>query len=145
MKKILTTSLAFVLVLGMVSCGNSQTQSKTEVSVTSKQSETIAKDIDTDQFQELMDSRKNSIVLDVRTPQEVASGVIGGSVAIDYNGRNFTEEISKLDKNAPILLYCASGNRSGRAMSKMGKMGFTELYSLSGGIGAWSRAGKSIK
>jgi len=142
MKKISTIGLSFLLIMGMASCGNSQGDN--EKSAT-KATASIAKNISTAQFQEMIKSKENAIILDVRTPQEVASGAIEGNVALDYYGKSFSSELDKLDKNAPIFIYCAVGGRSGDAMRKMQKMGFKEVYNLSGGIRAWISEGKPVK
>lgn len=142
MKKIATIGLSFLLIIGMASCGNSQgnnEKSATEANVS------IAKNINTTQFQEMVTSKDNAIILDVRTPQEVASGAIEGNIALDYYGSNFSSELNKLDKDAPVFVYCAVGGRSGDAMRKMQKMGFKEVYNLSGGIRAWVSDGKPVK
>ena len=142
MKRIATIGLSFLLIIGMASCGNSQ--GNNEKSATAGNA-TIAKNINTSQFQELVKSKDNAIILDVRTPQEVASGAIEGNVALDYYTSDFMVQLDKLDKEAPILIYCAVGGRSGDAMRKMQKMGFKEVYNLSGGIRAWISEGKPIK
>lgn len=142
MKKLSMIGLAAILTLGMVSCGNSQDQSDK----TAGQSDvTIAKNLNVNEFVELIKSRDNAIILDVRTPSEVAAGSIEGRIAIDYYAVDFNEQINNLDKDAPVFLYCAVGGRSGDAMRKMKKMGFKELYNLGGGIRAWQSQGKPVK
>lgn len=42
---------------------------------------------------------------------------------------------------APIVLYCASGGRSALAAESLGRMGYTEVYSLAGGLSAWTAGG----
>lgn len=142
MKKISTIGMAFLLIIGMASCGNSQDRNEKSAA---DGSATIAKNINTSQFQEMIKTTENAIVLDVRTPQEVASGAIEGNLALDYYGKDFTMQLNKLDKDAPVFIYCAVGGRSGDAMRKMQKMGFTEIYNLSGGIRAWINEGKPVK
>ncbi|PSR12954.1 MAG: rhodanese-like domain-containing protein [Bacteroidetes bacterium] len=80
---------------------------------------------------------KNAVVLDVRSPQEVAQGKIKGAQVINIMGADFSQKIKTLDKTKTYLVYCRSGNRSARACSLMAKEGFTNLYNLTGGYGAW--------
>jgi rhodanese-related sulfurtransferase len=80
---------------------------------------------------------KNTVVLDVRSPQEVAQGKIKGAQVINIMGSDFSHKIKTLDKTKTYLVYCRSGNRSARACSLMAKEGFTDLYNLTGGYGAW--------
>ena len=49
--------------------------------------------------------------------------------------------IAALDKNATYAVYCRSGNRSGTALEQMAAVGFTHVYDLAGGIGAWQNMG----
>lgn len=77
-------------------------------------------------------------LVDVRTPGEVAGGTIENSVNIDFNNSNFSADLAKLDKSKPLMLFCRSGARSGRASSIAKELGFTEIYDLQGGFMAWS-------
>jgi rhodanese-related sulfurtransferase len=54
------------------------------------------------------------------------------------------EEISTLGKNKNVLIYCASGNRSGQALQKLKSNSFKSLADLEGGISSWAAAGKNI-
>jgi rhodanese-related sulfurtransferase len=97
-----------------------------------------------DEFEEKLKD-KNCVVLDVRTPEEFSSGYIRGAKNINFLSANFRNEISKLDKNKPYLIYCASGGRSAAACKIMTDLGFKEVYNLKGGINAWKKAGKMVK
>ena len=77
-------------------------------------------------------------LVDVRTPGEVVGGTIENSVNIDFNNPNFSADLAKLDKSKPLMLFCRSGARSGRARSIAKELGFTEIYDLQGGFMAWS-------
>jgi len=80
----------------------------------------------------------NSIVLDVRTQDEVDEGVIPNSIHIDiYRGQGFIDEIEKLDKTKNYYVYCRSGNRSGQACSIMNQLGFENAFNLEGGFNEW--------
>jgi phage shock protein E len=83
-------------------------------------------------------SKRNSVVLDVRTADEYKSGYIGN--AINYNvmdSLGFLNNIASFDKNKKYLLYCKSGRRSGKAVMMMKNMGFRKVYHLQGGITDW--------
>jgi rhodanese-related sulfurtransferase len=83
-------------------------------------------------------------VLDVRTPMEFAQGHIDRAVNIDFQGDNFEKEVLDLDKDAPIAIYCRSGNRSSQAVKVMEKLGFTNLYDMDGGVIDWAAANKPL-
>ena len=82
-----------------------------------------------------------TIVLDVRTPAEYASGHLAQAQNIDIEASDFANQIAALDKNATYAVYCRSGNRSGTALEQMTAAGFTHVYDLAGGIGAWQNMG----
>ena len=84
------------------------------------------------------------VVLDVRTPGEFMAGHIANAINIDVEGMQFNADVSKLDKTKTYAVYCHSGRRSGIATSEMSKLGFSKLFNLDGGIGAWSAAGQQL-
>ena len=102
-------------------------------------------EIDVKTFESGIEQGEDVQVLDVRTDREVAHGVLKDAVIIDYFSKEFESAVQEdLDKNAPVYIYCASGNRSGQAMKKLQDMGFSEVYSLKGGITAWKEAGQEV-
>lgn len=50
-----------------------------------------------------------------------------------------SDKSSKLDKTAPVLVYCDSGITSGRAAETLVKQGFADVWNLQGGLAAWKR------
>lgn len=76
-------------------------------------------------------------IVDVRTPAEVSQGKIKDAIAINVASPTFMNQISKLDRAAPYIVYCRSGRRSVNACNRMSKEGFTNLYNLKGGFNAW--------
>ncbi len=83
----------------------------------------------------------NTIIIDVRTPGEVAEGYIPGATKfMDYNGGKFETEYKSLDTSKTYIIYCRSGMRSSNASNQMVQAGFKKVYNLSGGINSWSGA-----
>ncbi len=81
------------------------------------------------------------VVLDIRTPEEFASGHIAGAINVDYYAPDFEAQLRELDLTVPYVMYCNSGNRSSNALPLMDSIGFAEVYELDGGIQAWYSAG----
>ena len=79
----------------------------------------------------------NFLILDVRTHEEFSDGRLENAINLDYHSDSFLAEIQKLDKNDKYLIYCQSGNRSGKVLVLMKELGFQEVYNMSGGISAW--------
>jgi rhodanese-related sulfurtransferase len=94
---------------------------------------------------EKMSAKKKNMIVDVRTPEEVAEGHLAGAVNINFLSEGFSQEITKLNKNKTYLLYCKSGNRTRKAADQMQKAGFKHVYMLEGGITAWNQAGKPVE
>jgi rhodanese-related sulfurtransferase len=81
------------------------------------------------------------VILDVRTPEELKNGYIEGAINIDFNGKNFREELGKLDRKKTYLVYCRTGRRSKEAVRIMRDLGFTNLLRFEGDMVQW-QAGK---
>jgi len=84
-------------------------------------------------------------LVDVRTPAEFSSGHIAKAININVMDATFTNEISKLDKQKPVYIYCRSGARSQRAAATLMQNGFTQIIDLQGGINSWNAAGKMVE
>ena len=74
----------------------------------------------------------DTVIVDVRTPAEYASGHLDGAVNIDWEGADFMTTLDGLDKNGAYVLYCHSGRRAGEALAMMQSMGFTNVTNLGG-------------
>ena len=83
-------------------------------------------------------------LVDVRTPEEFASGHLVNAINININAADFKSKMEALDKTKPILVYCKSGGRSGRACGQLKEMGFTTITDLDGGITDWKAKGKPV-
>jgi rhodanese-related sulfurtransferase len=83
-------------------------------------------------------------LIDVRTPEEYVEGYIEGFRNIDFYSETFQDDIEKLDKSKPIIVYCRSGGRSGKCSKLMQEKGFTKIYDLDGGITKWKSEGNAV-
>lgn len=110
----------------LVSCSIGQGSTKTDLSPT--------------EFSKQLSETENPTILDVRTPGEFAEGHIQNALNIDWNGSSFDAQVSKLDKNTTVFVYCLSGGRSGSAASQLRSNGFKNVLELDGGIMAWRSA-----
>ena len=120
-KKITLLIIAFVLFLvGCSSNGTNSTRSYENISTDEAQSMIAKKEVD---------------IIDVRTPEEFASGHVPEAVNLplqDLESRVFT-----LDKNKSYLIVCRSGNRSGQASEILVSKGFSHIYNMEGGMNQW--------
>lgn len=92
--------------------------------------------------QQFSTANRPHLLLDVRTPQEFASGHIPGAVNISL--QTLQSRLSEIPRDQPIVVYCRSGNRSVTASEILAQAGYTDLYDL-GGIIAWSAQGLPVR
>jgi rhodanese-related sulfurtransferase len=81
-------------------------------------------------------------LLDIRTPGEVAQGVIPGSEHIPMH--LIPLRLSELSRDQEVVLYCRSGARSYHACMYLMQQGYGRVVNLRGGIVAWMRHGFDI-
>jgi rhodanese-related sulfurtransferase len=82
-----------------------------------------------------------TVLLDIRTPEEFTEARIDGAVNIDFYAPDFAEQIADLDRDTTYVVYCRSGNRSGQAMELFRDLEFNDVHEIGGGILAWLDAG----
>ena len=93
------------------------------------------RDVDGPEAQRMLASGELRIV-DVRSPQETAGGILPGAILIPVDELESRKgELTNDGKRT--LLYCAGGGRSAAACDFLTSQGYRELYNLAGGIGAW--------
>ena len=76
----------------------------------------------------------NSVMLDVRTAAEFASGNIPGSINLDYLSRDLADQLEKLEGGKNYYIYCRTGRRSLRVCVILRNLGFQKIANLDGGI-----------
>lgn len=96
------------------------------------------------EFNEMGHKGKKSVILDIRTPEEIAEGYIEDAIFVNWTGGNFEEEVSKLNKKKTYYVYCRSARRTIPATEKMKELGFKKVYMLDGGINNWIEAGMPV-
>lgn len=85
-------------------------------------------------------AEKKVVVIDVRSPAEFGLAHIEGAKNIDFNGSDFEAKLKALDKDQPVLVHCAAGGRSTKALPTFKKLGFAQVIHLDGGYAAYQEA-----
>ncbi len=85
--------------------------------------------------------RSGAILIDVREPDETASGVITASLQIPRGMLEFQIGDAVPDPSQPLVLMCAGGARSALAAKTLQDLGYADVSSLAGGFTAWKDAG----
>ncbi|ERM83357.1 hypothetical protein P872_16060 [Rhodonellum psychrophilum GCM71 = DSM 17998] len=97
-----------------------------------------------DKFEAKSNKGKKAVILDIRTPEEIAQGHIEGTDSADFLADDFEEKLSGMDKNKKYYVYCRSGKRTVSAAEKMQEMGFRKIFVLEGGLNNWIEQGNPI-
>jgi molybdopterin/thiamine biosynthesis adenylyltransferase/rhodanese-related sulfurtransferase len=84
-------------------------------------------------------------VLDVREPDEHAEGALIGALHIPRGHLEAQVEGRIVDKDAPVIVYCAGGVRSAFAARTLGELGYSNVVSMAGGFGKWKDEGRTWK
>jgi len=138
------TTLLIVLALAGCSPQKKETKAETEAAV-APQSTAVNDVLEPADFKHKLAANPGAVLLDVRTPEEVAEGALPGAVNINFNAPDFQEKISALDKAKSYFVYCKVGARSGKAATLMNESGFQEVHNLKGGYDAWVGQGLEVE
>ncbi len=82
-------------------------------------------------------------VVDVRTPEEYASGHIPGAVNVPFD--QVAQRIAEVDGPHGVALYCMVGPRARKGESALLAAGYEKVFHLEGGLAAWQAAGLSVE
>ncbi len=83
------------------------------------------------------------LVLDVRSPEEFATGHVPGAVNIPYD--KVASRLAEIPKDKDVVLYCRSGRRAGLAAETLEANGYTRLQHLQGDMEAWVKDGRPVE
>ncbi len=83
-----------------------------------------------------------AVVLDVRAPAEFAGGHLPNARNIPLE--ELDKRLAELPSGKPLLICCASGSTSSRAMARLRKGGRQDVFNLAGGLQAWRQAGLPV-
>jgi len=96
-------------------------------------------DVSVEEAKDLIDSKPDLVILDVRTEAEFNDGHIESATNIPVD--DLSSRLSELSKNNELLVYCRTGNRSTTAVGILEDNGYTRLFHMDGGITEWTREG----
>src|SRR5580698_4770844 len=84
----------------------------------------------------------DSVVLDVREPDEYEQGALSGAVHIPRGTLETSVEGRIPDKSSHVVVYCAGGTRSAFAAQTMQELGYRDVASVIGGFNRWKDEGR---
>ncbi|MDM8546299.1 rhodanese-like domain-containing protein [Candidatus Venteria ishoeyi] len=98
----------------------------------------FVKEIEASELSEWMAQTDTEIqLIDVRTPGEIAAGIIPGTEAMPLT--TLPMRTHEVQKNQKVVFYCRTGARSAQACMFLAQQGFDNVYNLRGGIMNWAR------
>lgn len=133
--------ISFLLIFSIVAIGCSNDNDAETVDQNTDQTleETIVASVNTinaEEVMEMMDSGDEFVLVDVRTQEEYDEGHIDGAQLLPLNQLEVLSEEHLTDKEATILVYCRTGNRSAQASQILVDLGYENVYDF-GGIVDW--------
>lgn len=133
MKKIKISAVMILLVsISFLSCAQD------------KKAEKSSETVEIISLEELEKTANTIQLIDVRTPEEYKEGYIKNAKNINIKDDDFLDQMSKLDKDKPVYVYCMVGGRSGQAAAQLKEAGFKKVYDFKGGMKQWKAEGKEI-
>lgn len=75
---------------------------------------------------------QGALIIDARTAKEYAGGHISGAINIPFDIVVKQFEALRIAKDRQVVLYCRSGNRSGKALASLEKAGYSNLHNGGG-------------
>jgi len=145
MKKVLFVLLSLMLVSCSGGNDNKANASAAVKGVSTSQAGQqthIFQAVEPDQAEQLIRTKKDLLILDVRNPPELKEGKIKDSVLAPF--WSIAKGNYQVPTDRPILVVCAVGGRSYAVGQLLNKKGYNEVYNLSGGMVAWKQAGKPV-
>lgn len=73
-----------------------------------------------------------ALVIDVRSAQEFADGHLDGAINIEWTDTDALIRAIGDDKQRPVVFYCRSGNRAGKAIAHLELGGYTNIFNATG-------------
>lgn len=102
-------------------------------------------DVITPKAASVLSAEKKAVIVDVREEDEWNAGHIAGAIHIPLNQINARLPELASYKDGTIITQCRSGKRSLKALELLKTAGYPHVYSLDGGIQAWSEQGLAIQ
>jgi rhodanese-related sulfurtransferase len=85
----------------------------------------------------------NAVFIDSRGKGEYNVSRIPNALWVGFENPKL-EQLEKLEKDTPLIIYCSVGYRSEKIALQLEKKGFTQVYNLYGGIFEWVNQGNTI-
>lgn len=103
-------------------------------------------DLTNQEWKEKTAADSNSVIIDVRTDEEVSEGIIPGALHYDiFKPQEFMNAMNNMDAEKNYYVYCRAGSRSSQACQVMESLGLKNTYNLAGGFSNWDGATSNLE
>ena len=93
------------------------------------------------EVRKFLDAHPETQILDVRSAAECSGGMIPGAINISMGDERFVDKLADFNQGQPILVYCAGGYRSRKAVEILRSLGFNSIVNLHRGYLSWRNSG----
>jgi rhodanese-related sulfurtransferase len=90
-------------------------------------------------------NRERAVVVDVREPEEFATGHVTGAKNVPLGQLEQKLPATVKNKSLPLLLICATGARAQRAVTTARKLGYEQAQAVAGGLKSWKDANLPVE
>jgi phage shock protein E len=73
-----------------------------------------------------------ALVIDVRSPEEFAGGHLEGAINIQWHDSEAIAHAIGINKQRQVVMYCRSGNRANKSITKMKALGYNNIFNATG-------------
>ncbi len=101
-------------------------------------------EISVHELQQQLASRTDLTVIDIREADELTGGVIPSAKLVPRGFLELRVESIQPDRTKPLAIICAGGTRSALGTKSVSELGYEDVVSVAGGMGAWARAGFAV-
>ncbi len=138
MKSRLFTLIVLLVTGGLAACSAAPTATPTRTPTPTPATGAQRTDVTVQQAKDLIASKNDLLILDVRTRSEYDQSHLAGAVLIPVE--EMASRLGEVPADRPLLVYCRSGMRSQQASAILTSNGFS-VYNMLGGINDWLAAG----
>ena len=92
-------------------------------------------DISVEDLKAMRDGGEDHFLLDVREPHEVEQATLGGG---NIPLATVAQRVDEIPKDKKVVVHCALGGRSAKAVSALRQLGYDDVWNVQGGIKAWA-------
>lgn len=129
--------LALAIFIVLVACGWYVYESRWDRQLFQARPGCQCQNLNAQEASEWLRDHPETQVLDVRSAGEFCQGALPRAIQLSLSDESFDQKVRVLDLSKPVLVYCAGGYRSRKAVEKLKRLGFVSIKHLHRGYLSW--------